>query len=59
MDGMQIFRLDNMCGPCGLTALGATLRLALAESNRPTLACVEIPTQYIFGAFLTAKRAGS
>src|SRR5262249_39302461 len=21
----------NMCGPCGLTALGATLRLALAE----------------------------
>src|SRR5262249_2275207 len=31
MDGMQIFRLDNMCGPCGLTALGATLRLALAE----------------------------
>jgi hypothetical protein len=20
MDGMQIFRLDNMCGPCGLTA---------------------------------------
>jgi hypothetical protein len=81
MDGMQIFRLDNMCGPCGLTALGATLRLALPNdldvaanaaasagsygqriegkrcANRyPTL---EIPTQYIFGAFLTAKRAGS
>ena len=31
MDGMQIFRLDNMCGPCGLADLGATLRLALAE----------------------------
>jgi len=31
MDGMQIFRLDNICGPCVLTALGATLRLALAE----------------------------
>jgi hypothetical protein len=39
---------DQILAPCG----------ALAESgvqNHPTLARVEIPRQYIFGAFLTAK----
>jgi hypothetical protein len=43
---------DQILAPCG----------ALAESgvqNHPTLARVEIPTQYIFGTFLTAKRARS
>jgi len=62
MDGMQIFRWGKMCdAQLDATQILASRR-ALAESgvqNRPTLARVEIPMQYIFGAFLTAKRAGS
>src|SRR5262249_19061465 len=83
MDGMQIFRLDSMCGSCGLTAqilaspggerwpndldvaenaaasagsYGQRIEGKRCANRYPTL---EIPTQYIFGAFLTAKRAGS
>jgi hypothetical protein len=45
MDGMQIFRLDNMCGPCGLTALGATLSPAPKFQRSTSLALFLQPNE--------------